>query len=265
MDLVHALVLALVQGLTEFLPISSSAHLILLPRLSDWPDQGLAFDVAVHVGTLTAVVTYFARDLWRMGRDWAHSVARRRPVGDSAMVWFLVVGTIPVGLGGLAVKAFAGDLLRAVVVIAVANLVFAALLWWSDARGVRRRGLADMRLRDALLVGCAQALALIPGASRSGVTMTAGLALGLTREAAARFSFLLAIPVIVLAGGLEAVEALRERVAVDWPAVLAGTLASAACAFACIHAFLRLVERVGMLPFVIYRLVLGVLLLALMA
>jgi len=257
MDMAHAAALAVLQGLTEFLPISSSAHLILLPALVDWPDQGLAFDVAVHVGTLGAVVAYFAADLWRMARDWVRSLLRREAVGESALAWFIVVATIPTGLAGLAVKAFAGDALRSVALIAVANLVFAGLLWWSDARGRRRRGLADMTLRDALLVGCAQALALIPGTSRSGVTMTAGLALGLTREAAARFSFLLAVPVIALAGLLEAAAAVRADAPVDWAATAAGTLLSALCAFACIHLFLRLVERVGMLPFVIYRLVLG--------
>jgi undecaprenyl-diphosphatase len=257
MELAHAVALAVLQGLTEFLPISSSAHLILLPALVDWPDQGQAFDVAVHVGTLSAVVVYFAADLWRMSRDWCLSVVRRERVGDSAMAWCIILATIPVGLAGLAVKATMGDMLRSVLVIALANLVFAAALWWSDVAGRRVRALGEMRVRDAVVVGCAQALALIPGTSRSGVTMTAGLMLGLTREAAARFSFLLSVPVIVLAGVLEALDAVRERVLVDWTAVTVGTLVSALCAFACIHLFLRLVERVGMLPFVLYRLALG--------
>ena len=261
MDMLQALALAVLQGLTEFLPVSSSAHLILLPLLVDWPDQGLAFDVAVHVGTLVAVLAYFAADINRMIRDFLASLLRRAAVGQSRLAWFIIVATIPTGLAGLAVKAFAGDLLRAAVVIAVANLVFAAALWWSDGRGRRNRTLDDMQLRDALLVGCAQALALIPGTSRSGVTMTAALLLGLTREAAARFSFLLAIPVIVLAGGLLTVDAVPRQVPVDWTAVAVATAVSALCAFACIHAFLKLVERVGMLPFVLYRMVLGVVLL----
>jgi undecaprenyl-diphosphatase len=261
MDMAHALALAMVQGLTEFLPISSAAHLILLPLLVDWPDQGLAFDVAVHVGTLVAVVAYFARDLAAMSRDWLLSVFQRRAVGESAMAWFIVVGTIPTGLAGIAVKALASDGLRSALVIALANLVFAAALWWSDRSGARARAAREMRMRDAFLIGCAQALALIPGTSRSGVTITAGLALGLTREAAARFSFLLAVPVIALAGALQTWEAVTERVAVDWPAVALGTAVSALCAFACIHVFLRLVEQVGMAPFVIYRLALGLALL----
>lgn len=265
MDMVHAVILAMLQGLTEFLPISSSAHLILLPLVVDWPDQGLAFDVAVHVGTLAAVVSYFATDLWRMSRDWILSVARRTPVGDSALAWFIIVATIPTGLAGLAVSLLAGGMLRSALVIALANLVFAGLLWWSDAKGARRRALGEMRLRDALLVGFAQALALIPGVSRSGVTMTAGLALGFSRQAAARFSFLLAVPIIVLAGMLETWGLLSEPAPVDWAAMAVGVLVAAICAFACIHLFLRLVERVGMLPFVLYRLVLGIALLVFLA
>lgn len=257
MDILQAIFLAVLQGLTEFLPISSSAHLILVPRLVDWPDQGLAFDVAVHVGTLAAVVTYFARDLKRMTRDWCASLVARRAVGESNLAWFIIVATIPTGLAGLAVKATLGDSLRSLVVIAVANLVFAALLWWSDRSGPRTRALGEMRWRDALLIGLAQALALIPGTSRSGVTMTAGLLLGLTREAAARFSFLMAIPIIVLAGLLESWSAVRGGAGVDWPSVAIGTVASGVCAFACIHLFLKLVDRVGMLPFVLYRLALG--------
>jgi undecaprenyl-diphosphatase len=257
MDIAQAAALAVLQGLTEFLPISSSAHLILLPLAADWPDQGLAFDVAVHVGTLVAVVAYFARDLGRMARDWTLSLAAGRPVGESRLAWCVIVATVPTGLAGLAVKALAGEALRSALVIALANLVFAGLLWWSDHHGRRSRGVDDLRLRDALLVGCAQALALIPGASRSGVTMTAGLMLGLGREAAARFSFLLALPAIALAGLLQGAEAVSGRVPLDPLAFALGTGLSALCAAACIHAFLRLVERVGMLPFVIYRLLLG--------
>lgn len=257
MDIYQAIILAILQGLTEFLPISSTAHLILVPVLVDWPDQGLAFDVAVHVGTLGAVVTYFARDLWQMTRDWCASLVRRQAVGQSTMAWFIILATIPTGLAGLAVKATMGDSLRSVLVIALANLFFAGLLLWSDRTGRKERAVGQMRFRDAVLIGLAQALALIPGASRSGVTMTAALMLGLTREAAARFSFLMAIPIIALAGLLETSSALRDGASVDWIAVAVGTLMSGACAFACIHLFLRLVDRVGMVPFVIYRLILG--------
>ncbi|GMQ96302.1 MAG: undecaprenyl-diphosphate phosphatase [Gammaproteobacteria bacterium] len=263
MDWIQVVVLAVLQGLTEFLPISSSAHLILLPWLVDWPDQGLAFDVAVHVGTLLAVIVYFRRDLWRMGRDWLHSLAARRRVGDSAWVWYLVVGTVPVGIGGLVVNAIGSETLRSPSVIAGATIFFALLLWWSDGYARGARGDAQIGWRDVLIIGAAQALALIPGTSRSGITITAGLALGLTRGSAARFSFLLSIPVVILAGLLEALEAWSSQAPVAWEAMFAGMLIAFACAYATIHFFLKLVERVGMFPFVIYRLVLGAVLLAL--
>ncbi len=261
MDWVQVVVLAVLQGFTEFLPISSSAHLILLPLLVDWPDQGLAFDVAVHVGTLLAVLVYFRRDLSRMGRDWLHSIATRRRVGDSVWVWYLVVGTVPVGVFGLVLTAIGTVSFRSASVIAAATIFFALLLWWSDRRNRGARGEADIGWRDVLIIGAAQALALIPGTSRAGVTITAGLALGLKRETAARFSFLLSIPVVALAGVLEALEAWSSQTPVAWEAMFAGTIMSFACAYATIHFFLKLVERVGLFPFVVYRLVLGVVLL----
>lgn len=262
MDSIHAVTLAVLQGLTEFLPISSSAHLALMPVLTDWPDQGLAFDVAVHVGTLAAVMVYFYRDILVMTRDWLASLVRMAPVGESRLAWCVVVATIPTGLAGIAVNSLAGDALRSVMVIAVANLVFGGLLWLADATGSRSREAGELRLRDAVFIGCAQALSLIPGTSRSGVTITAAMALGLSRQAAARFSFLLSVPVIALAGGLKGYEAITDKLDVQWDALAVGTVFSAACALLCIHAFMVLVERVGMLPFVIYRAVLGVMLLA---
>lgn len=257
MDWIQVVVLAVLQGLTEFLPISSSAHLILLPLLVDWPDQGLGFDVAVHVGTLLAVLVYFRRTLWHMSRDWLQSLKARRRVGDSPWVWYLLVGTVPVGFVGLVLSAVGTDSLRSISVIAGATIFFALLLWWSDRSHRGARGDADIAWRDVLIIGAAQALALIPGTSRAGITITAGLALGLTRESAARFSFLLSIPVVVLAGLLKGLEAWSSPVPVDWDAMFAGTMISFLCAYTTIHIFLKLVERVGLLPFVIYRLVLG--------
>lgn len=258
----QVVVLAVLQGFTEFLPISSSAHLIVLPLLVDWPDQGLAFDVAVHVGTLLAVLAYFRRDLRRMGGDWLRSLAARGRVGDSAMVWFLLVGTVPVGVCGLVLSAVGTGFLRNASVIAGATILFALLLWWSDRYGRGTRRDSEIGWRDVLVIGAAQALALIPGTSRAGITITAGLALGLTRETAARFSFLLSIPVIVLAGGLEALEAWSSHDAVAWDAMLVGMLIAFVCAYTTIHFFLKLVERVGLFPFVVYRLALGAVLLA---
>ena len=261
MDWIQVVVLAVLQGLTEFLPISSSAHLILLPLVVHWPDQGLAFDVAVHVGTLLAVLVYFRADLDRILRDWLQSLAVRRRVGDSNMVWYLLAATVPVGLCGLVLSVAGGDSLRSGTVIAGATILFALLLWWSDRYGRRARAVEAIGWRDVAIIGAAQALALIPGTSRSGITITAGLALGLTREAAARFSFLLSIPVIALAGGLETVQAMSSEAPVAWGAMIVGAIIAFACAYATIHVFLRLVERIGLVPFVVYRLALGVVLL----
>lgn len=262
MDWIQVVVLAVLQGFTEFLPISSSAHLILLPLLVAWPDQGLAFDVAVHVGTLLAVLAYFRRDLMRMCRDWLRSLAVRHRVGDSPWVWYLLVGTVPVGLCGLVLNAVGVQGLRSVSVIASTTIFFALLLWWSDRLNRGTRGDDQIGWRDVLIIGAAQALALIPGTSRAGITITAGLALGLKRESAARFSFLLSIPVVALAGLLKALEAWSSQAPVAWDAMFAGTMISFVCAYATIHFFLMLVERVGLTPFVLYRLVLGVVLLA---
>ena len=253
--------LAVLQGFTEFLPISSSAHLILLPLLVDWPDQGLGFDVSVHVGTLLAVLAYFHAPLRAMSRDWLRSLAERRPVGDSRWVWYLVVGTVPVGICGLLVNALGPEALRNPTIIASATIFFGVLLWWSDHFHRGTRSDAEIGWRDVLIIGAAQALALIPGTSRAGITITAGLSLGLTRESASRFSFLLSIPVVALAGLLKGLDAWASPVPVAWDAMFAGTAISFICAYTTIHFFLKLVERVGLFPFVIYRLVLGIVLL----
>lgn len=261
MDLVQIVVLALLQGLTEFLPISSSAHLILVPELTGWPDQGLAFDVAVHLGTLSAVVLYFRRDLGRMAVEWGGSLAGRGLTPDARLAWAVLLGTIPVGLAGLLFKDVVETSLRSALVIAAATIVFGLLLGWADIAGRRQRDEHSIGWRDVLLIGIAQAVALIPGTSRSGITMTAGLALGLTRQAAARFSFLLSIPVIVLAGGLETLDLITTPGAVHWGVLSTGALISGVAAYLCIHYFLKLLEQMGMWPFVVYRLLLGAFLL----
>ena len=263
MSMWHVTMLALIQGLTEFLPISSSAHLILVPSVAGWEDQGLAFDVAVHVGTLAAVLTYFRRDIRRLAADWWFSLTRRRRHGSSPLAWAVLFGTIPVGLAGLLFGGLVEQYLRSPLVIGAASIGFGLLLWWADAVGSRSRDEHGLTWRDVVVVGCAQALALIPGTSRSGITITAGLAMGLTRTAAARFSFLLAVPVIVLAGGLEAYQGLTEQTTVNWWAVSLGAFISGVSAYLCIHWFLKLLDRIGMLPFVIYRVVLGLALLLL--
>lgn len=263
MDLLHLIALALLQGFTEFLPISSSAHLILLPMLEGWQDQGLAFDVAVHVGTLLAVMIYFRRELFAMGRDWGLSVMRRQQVGESRLAWAVLWGTVPVGLAGLLFKDYVETALRSPVVIAVATLVFGILLGWADWCGRRQRNEHTLNWKDVLIIGMAQAVALIPGTSRSGITMTAGLMLGLTRQAAARFSFLLSVPVLLLAGGLEIIGLARDPATATavWTDLLLGVAVSGIAAYLCIDWFLRLLDRIGMMPFVVYRIVLGLVLL----
>ena len=262
MDTLQIIVLALVQGLTEFLPISSSAHLILVPYLTDWPDQGLAFDVAVHVGTLTAVVIYFRKEISKMFFAWVASLNGRHSE-DSKLAWGVLVGTIPVGLAGLFFKDIISEHLRTPLVIAATTIIFGLLLWYADWSGKRQRDEHSMTWKDIIFIGCAQAIALIPGTSRSGITITAGLMLGLTAPAAARFSFLLSIPVIVLAGGVETLDYLKVANVGDMNDLVYGALISAFSAYLCIHFFLMLLERIGMTPFVIYRLLLGIVLLSL--
>ncbi|MGD8515264.1 MAG: undecaprenyl-diphosphate phosphatase [Granulosicoccaceae bacterium] len=258
MTLLQIITLALMQGLTEFLPISSSAHLILVPVLTGWQDQGLAFDVAVHVGTLSAVVLYFRRDVLRLMHDGMLSVLQRRQVGDSRLAWAVVIGTIPAGLAGVLGHDFIATQMRTPLVIAGATIGFGLLLGLSDWLGQRQRDERSLGMIDVLLIGLAQALALVPGTSRSGITMTAGLLLGLTRQAAARFSFLLSIPIILASGGLETWKLASGAAPVDWNALFMGVLISGVSAFTCIHFFLKWLDRVGMWPFVWYRLALGI-------
>jgi len=259
-DYLQTVVLALVQGITEFLPISSSAHLILVPVLTGWPDQGLAFDVAVHAGSLAAVVAYFRHELWRMTVAGLGSLAGSRSA-DARLAWAVVLGTVPVVVFGLLGKSYVEDALRSPLVIATTAIAFGLLLWWADVAGRRERDEYSIGWRDALLVGLAQAVALIPGTSRSGITITAGLMLGLTREAAARFSFLLSIPTLLASNVLIGRDLLTTSEPVDWSALALGALVAGASAYACIHFFIRLLSRTGMLPYVIYRVVLGVVLL----
>ena len=255
MEWSQILVLAGIQGLTEFLPVSSSAHLILVPVLTGWPDQGLAFDVAVHVGSLAAVLVYFRTDFLSMLRD-----GLRRPrdaAGRTRLGWLVVIATIPVGVAGLAVDAGVSESLRDPLVIAAATIGFGLLLLAAERAGAKNRGIESIGIRDAIVIGCAQAIALVPGTSRAGITMTAGLLVGLAPAASARFSFLLSAPVILMAGGYKTLQIAAGASNADWFALVLGTLVAAVCAYACIHAFLRLVARIGFAPFVAYRLVLG--------
>ena len=253
-DIYHAIILAIIQGLTEFLPISSSAHLILPAQLLGWPDQGLVFDVAVHVGSLLAVVIYFRSELITLAAGGLRWVSGQGWNEDAAMILWLALATVPAGMAGLLLGDFIEANLRSMLVIAVTTIVFGLLLGWADARAA---GGSQLSLKTALIIGAAQTLAVIPGTSRSGITITAGLFCGLSRETAARFSFLLSIPIIAAAGLLQTLELATQDVGISWTLLATATAVSGLTAFACIAFFLRVVERIGFMPFVIYRLVLG--------
>ena len=271
MSTLEIFILALLQGLTEFLPISSSAHLILPSTIFGWQDQGLAFDVAVHVGTLLAVVLYFRKEVGSMAFAWLDTLSIKKYQDSSSsfdgkLAWWILFATIPAGLFGLLGKDFIELHLRSALVIAITTLLFGALLGYADILAGKRntnehKSIEKIGLKGAMLIGLAQALALIPGTSRSGITMTIGLMLGLSRESAARFSFLLSIPAIAMAGSYLTLKLITSTVTVDWQAIGLGSVVAFISAYACIHYFLILLDKIGMMPFVIYRLVLGVALL----
>ena len=261
MPLIQIIVLALIQGLTEFLPVSSSAHLILGSKAFGWPDQGLVFDVATHLGTLLAVLVYFRRELMDMAKAWLVPAASDSDRQHRAMAVYLALASIPALLVGALAHDAVEFYLRDIRVIAWTTIGFGLLLWIADVRGAREVELEQINLRSALLIGLAQALALIPGTSRSGVTITAGRFLGLTPDAAARFSFLLAIPIIGAAGSYGVLRVIMGEANIDWLQLVLATAISAVAGWVCIAAFLALLKRVGLMPFVIYRLVLGLVLL----
>lgn len=247
MDSIQIIVLALIQGLTEFLPISSSGHLVLAGPLFGWEDQGLAFDVAVHVGTLMAVIAYFRQDLITLAaRGW-------RPGDEQQQIIYLALATLPVVVVGVLLGDWIESWSRSVVVIASTTLVFGLLLGFADKRVTAT---TQITLTVALVVGAAQILALIPGTSRSGITITAALLMGLSRTDASRFSFLLAIPVIAGAGLLKSID-LMALESSDWQPLIWGALISGISAYLCIGWFMRFVERIGLMPFVYYRIALA--------
>lgn len=263
MDFIQTIVLSLVQGLSEFLPISSSAHLILVPKLSDWPDQGLAFDVVVHMGTLSAIVFYYRAIIKILINDFFYSVVKIQTVGQSKLAWGVLLGTIPVGLAGLLFKDFIEVNLRSTEVIAYSTLVFGLLLGfasWINTRNQTAR--VDLSWQDIGFVGLMQAFALIPGTSRSGITITAGLLIGLSKNTSTQFAFLLSIPVITLSALLMLLDLYQQPQVADWPMLLLGFLVSAISAYFTVVFFIKLLDTIGLMPFVVYRIILGVLLLA---
>lgn len=256
-NIFQTVVLAVVQGLTEFLPISSSAHLILVPQVADWPDQGTFFDVAVHIGTLFAVVIYFRKTIFELFKAWLQSIFYQKRSTESRLAWQLLLTTLPAVFIGLTCHNIIESTLRSPIVIGFSTVFFAVLLFFSDKLFALNRTEYTLSYKDAFLIGIAQALALIPGTSRSGITMTAGLSLGLSRESAARFSFLMSIPIILMAGVYEGGQYIRSAQTIPFATIFLAMGISAVSAFLCIHFFLKLINKIGMLPFVLYRFLLG--------
>lgn len=254
------IILAIIQGVTEFLPISSSAHLILPNQLLGWKND-MAFDVAVHVGSLLAVMIYFRQDIINMLVAWFSKGFSASQSDDSKLAWWVIIGTIPAVILGFTFKDMIEVYARSVLVIAATSIGFGLLLWYADVKAKLNKPIQQLNWKGAVGIGLAQALAIIPGTSRSGITMTAGLMFGLDRESAARFSFLLSIPTILGAGTLATLDLVQAKEAVNWSAMTAGVGLSFVSAYACIYLFLTWISRLGMTPFVIYRLALGILLL----
>jgi undecaprenyl-diphosphatase len=263
MGLGQAIILALIQGLTEFLPVSSSAHLILFPILTDWPDQGLAFDVALNTATWLAVVIYLRKDLFNILHGLWLMIGQRKwhKNHNGHLALMIILGTVPVATAGFFAHDFVAYRLRTLEVIAFSSIIWGLVLWIADRRpGINE--VSNIRWLTALGIGIAQALALIPGTSRSGITITAGLFLGLSRTAAARFSFLLAVVVGGLAGGMEGINMVEMGSDTSYLAVFVGFVVAFVSAYLAIHYFLKLLSRTSMTPFVVYRVLLGCVLLA---
>lgn len=279
MEAIQSIVLGVVQGLTEFLPISSSAHLAIVPWFFGWQGHGQTFDVALHVGTLVAVTAYFRDDLWRMAQAFLASlpVVLRRFKGPSdeapaplephaRLAWMVILGCLPAIVVGVLIEKWVETTLRSPLVIAGTLIGVALIIWWVDRSSRGHRGWPELSLRDALAIGCAQACALVPGVSRSGSTIAMGLFLGLSRSDAARFSFLLGYPVI-LGSAVFKLRHIFEDAALQSliPGMLLGCAAAAVSGYVCIAFLLRFLASQTMFVFVVYRVALGALILLLVA
>lgn len=272
MSLLQVVVLALVQAATEFLPVSSTAHLVLVPWLLGWDDPGLLFDIALHLGTLGAVLVYFARTWVRLiALGLGKQILPPEPGDPDAVIyknprlfWFLVAATFPAGIAGLALEDYVESTLRSPVVIGVMLISVGLLIWWAERKGRLNDDLDRMSLRQAMLIGCAQAIALIPGTSRSGITIAAALLLGFRRPAAARFSFLLSSPIIAGASLKAALDVWKEGIPPTMQVpFFVGIVVSAVAGYAVIALFLRYLQRSTMSFFILYRVIFGIIVLAL--
>jgi len=270
MELLAAAILGIIQGLTEFLPVSSSAHLILVPWFLGWKPEGLAFDVALHVGTTISVLAYFWSDWIRLARELYRGFRERNLFGnpDRRLAWFLIVGTMPAMFAGLTLEEIVEDQLRSPLVTVFTLAALGVLLLVAEKRSRQNRAIEKYTWADALCIGFSQAIALIPGVSRSGITMTTALFRNSTRTSAARFSFLLSTPIILGAGllsGLRLVDAVQNPgnsvEAVNWSVFGVGLFFAAVAGFLCIRYFLQYLKTRSFMPFVIYRWLLAALVL----
>ncbi len=260
----EAVLLGLIQGLTEFLPISSSAHVLIVSQIFGWEDPGAAFTAVIQIGTEAAVIVYFRKDLARILRAWIYSLRTQVHTMESKLAWYIIIGTIPIVVLGVAFTRQIETAARNLWLVASVLIVFGVVLGLADRYGAKMRALSSMTSRDGVVLGFGQALALIPGVSRSGATITTGLALGYTREAAARYSFLLAIPAVLGAGFYEASK-IGTGSSVAWGPTLVATAISFVVGYAVIAWLLRYISTHSFLPFVIYRIVLGAGVLALLS
>jgi len=274
---IQALILGLLQGLTEFLPISSSAHIEVLGRLLQWGDPGAAFTAIIQLGTEAAVTIYFWRDIVRIITKWfrqwgrGNGVTMRDP--DVRLGWLVILGTIPIGVVGLLAKDWIESEFRSLWLVALVLILFGVLLWLADVLGRRVKPLETMTYRDGIWVGIAQVLALVPGVSRSGATTGMALALGYTRPAAARYSFLIAIPAVWLSGLFELVNALKgdtgttggQVLELGWGETALATVVAFVIGYAVVAWFMRWISTRTFLPFILYRIALGIVLLVLLA
>ena len=266
-ELLQAVVLGTIQGLTEFLPISSSAHLRIFPEMFGWGDPGAAFTAVIQIGTELAVLIFFRKDIWRIGSVWARSLVKPEYRGhlDARMGWFIILGSLPIVILGILLKDVIEEDFRSLWIIGTTLIVGGIVLGIADHVGSTRKQIKQITLGDAVLMGLAQAMALVPGVSRSGATLSMGRFLGYDREAATRYAFLLAIPAVVGAGIFELQEIPHGDNSYGWGPTIVATVVSFLVGYAAIAWLLRYVSTRSYLPFVLYRIALGSLTLALVA
>ena len=262
----QAIVLGISQGLTEFLPISSTAHTLIVSKLLGWPDPGAAFTAVTQVGTELAVVIYFRQDIARILKAWFASLTKKTELAnpDAKMGWYVIIGTIPIGIAGLAFKSSIETTARNLWLVAATLIVMGILLGLADRYAKHTKSETDINTKNAVLFGLGQALALIPGVSRSGATITAGLAMGFKRDVAARYSFLLAIPAVFASAALTAGDISSDSF-VNWPATIVATIVAFVVGYFVIASLMKYLQTRTFLPFVIYRIALGTLLMVLLA